>query len=83
MNGIAFDAEGDRLFVTGKLWESLYEIEVCMLLAVVNVCFVFCVFVFLCFVFCVLYFVSDFMCMAGANRGVGQSYPMAKVTCRN
>jgi glutamine cyclotransferase len=28
LNGIAFDAEGDRLFVTGKLWPFLYEIRV-------------------------------------------------------
>ncbi len=27
LNGIAYDAEGDRLFVTGKLWSNLYEIE--------------------------------------------------------
>lgn len=28
LNGIAYDAERDRLFVTGKLWPRLYEIEV-------------------------------------------------------
>ncbi|MEB3274999.1 MAG: glutaminyl-peptide cyclotransferase [Prochlorothrix sp.] len=28
LNGIAYDAEADRLFVTGKLWPRLYEIEV-------------------------------------------------------
>lgn len=28
LNGIAWDAENERLFVTGKLWPSLYEIEV-------------------------------------------------------
>ena len=28
LNGIAWDAEAERLFVTGKLWSSLYEIEV-------------------------------------------------------
>ena len=28
LNGIAWDSEGDRLFVTGKLWPRLYEIEV-------------------------------------------------------
>ena len=28
LNGIAYDAEGDRLFVTGKLWPKLFEIEV-------------------------------------------------------
>ena len=28
LNGIAWDAEGERLFVTGKLWPRLYEIEV-------------------------------------------------------
>jgi glutamine cyclotransferase len=27
LNGIAYDADGDRLFVTGKLWPSLFEIE--------------------------------------------------------
>lgn len=27
LNGIAYDAEGDRLFVTGKLWPKLFEIE--------------------------------------------------------
>ncbi len=27
LNGIAYDAEGDRLFVTGKLWPWLFEIE--------------------------------------------------------
>ncbi|MCP4643688.1 MAG: glutaminyl-peptide cyclotransferase [bacterium] len=27
LNGIAYDAVGDRLFVTGKLWPKLYEIE--------------------------------------------------------
>jgi len=26
LNGIAYDSEGDRLFVTGKLWPKLYEI---------------------------------------------------------
>jgi glutamine cyclotransferase len=26
-NGIAYDAQGDRLFVTGKLWPKLFEIE--------------------------------------------------------
>ena len=28
LNGIAFDAAGDRLFVTGKRWPSLFEIRV-------------------------------------------------------
>jgi len=28
LNGIAYDAENDRLFVTGKLWPKLFEIEV-------------------------------------------------------
>jgi len=28
LNGIAYDAQGDRLFVTGKLWPRLYEIEI-------------------------------------------------------
>lgn len=27
LNGIAYDAEKDRLFVTGKNWESLYELR--------------------------------------------------------
>lgn len=27
LNGIAYDAENDRLFVTGKLWPKLYEIR--------------------------------------------------------
>ena len=26
LNGIAYDAAGDRLFVTGKLWPKLFEI---------------------------------------------------------
>jgi glutaminyl-peptide cyclotransferase len=26
LNGIAYDATGDRLFVTGKLWPKLYQI---------------------------------------------------------
>lgn len=28
LNGIAYDSENDRLFVTGKLWPKLYEIEI-------------------------------------------------------
>jgi glutamine cyclotransferase len=28
LNGIAYDAKGDRLFVTGKQWPSVFEIEV-------------------------------------------------------
>lgn len=28
LNGIAYDASGDRLFVTGKLWPKLFEIRV-------------------------------------------------------
>ena len=28
LNGIAYDADGDRLFVTGKLWPTLFEIRV-------------------------------------------------------
>ena len=28
LNGIAYDAEHDRLFVTGKLWPDLYEIKI-------------------------------------------------------
>jgi glutaminyl-peptide cyclotransferase len=27
LNGIAYDAAGDRLFVTGKMWRNLYEIK--------------------------------------------------------
>ena len=27
LNGIAYDAQGDRLFVTGKLWPKLFEID--------------------------------------------------------
>lgn len=27
LNGIAYDAKGDRLFVTGKLWPRLFQIE--------------------------------------------------------
>jgi glutamine cyclotransferase len=27
LNGIAYDTESDRLFVTGKLWPKLFEIE--------------------------------------------------------
>lgn len=27
LNGIAYDEEGDRIFVTGKLWPTLFEIE--------------------------------------------------------
>ena len=28
LNGIAYDAKDNRLFVTGKLWPKLFEIEV-------------------------------------------------------
>jgi glutamine cyclotransferase len=28
LNGIAYDAAGDRLFVTGKLWPKLFEIQI-------------------------------------------------------
>jgi glutamine cyclotransferase len=28
LNGIAYDAQGDRLFVTGKKWPKLFEIEI-------------------------------------------------------
>lgn len=28
LNGLAYDDENDRLFVTGKLWTKLYEVEV-------------------------------------------------------
>jgi glutamine cyclotransferase len=27
LNGIAYDPESDRLFVTGKLWPKLFEIK--------------------------------------------------------
>jgi glutaminyl-peptide cyclotransferase len=27
LNGIAYDADSDRLFVTGKLWPTLFEIK--------------------------------------------------------
>ena len=27
LNGIAYDEKGDRLFVTGKNWPRLYEID--------------------------------------------------------
>jgi glutaminyl-peptide cyclotransferase len=27
LNGIAYDAKGDRLFVTGKKWPKLFEIK--------------------------------------------------------
>jgi glutamine cyclotransferase len=27
LNGIAYDAEGERFFVTGKWWPRLFEIE--------------------------------------------------------
>jgi glutaminyl-peptide cyclotransferase len=26
LNGIAYDAEGDRLFITGKNWPRIYEV---------------------------------------------------------
>ena len=28
LNGIAYDAQGDRLFVTGKLWPAVFEIRI-------------------------------------------------------
>ncbi len=28
LNGVAYDAENDRIFVTGKLWSKLYEIRI-------------------------------------------------------
>ncbi len=31
LNGIAYDADTDRLFVTGKLWPQLFEIELLLL----------------------------------------------------
>ena len=27
LNGIAYDAEGKRVFVTGKYWPHLYEVK--------------------------------------------------------
>lgn len=27
LNGIAYDVEGDRLFITGKLWSELFQVE--------------------------------------------------------
>lgn len=27
LNGIAYDAEGDRIFVTGKMWSNVFEIK--------------------------------------------------------
>jgi glutamine cyclotransferase len=27
LNGIAYDAAGDRVFVTGKWWPALFEIQ--------------------------------------------------------
>jgi glutamine cyclotransferase len=27
LNGIAYDADNDRLFITGKLWPVIYEIK--------------------------------------------------------
>lgn len=31
LNGIAYDAQGDRLFVTGKRWSQLYEIDLVLI----------------------------------------------------
>jgi glutamine cyclotransferase len=28
LNGIAYDAAADRIFITGKLWRNLYEIKI-------------------------------------------------------
>jgi glutamine cyclotransferase len=28
LNGIAYDAKGDRLFVTGKLWPKIFQIKI-------------------------------------------------------
>jgi glutamine cyclotransferase len=28
LNGIAYDPAGERLFVTGKLWPTVFEIEI-------------------------------------------------------
>jgi glutaminyl-peptide cyclotransferase len=36
MNGIAYDAANDRLFVTGKLWPRLFEIQIVPRRAVAN-----------------------------------------------
>jgi glutamine cyclotransferase len=31
LNGIAYDAEEDRLFITGKRWSQLFEIKIILL----------------------------------------------------
>ena len=28
LNGIAYDAEKDRIFVTGKLWPKIFEVQI-------------------------------------------------------
>jgi glutamine cyclotransferase len=28
LNGIAYDAENDRIFITGKKWNKLYEVKI-------------------------------------------------------
>jgi glutaminyl-peptide cyclotransferase len=28
LNGIAYDSKGDRLFVTGKNWAKVFEIDI-------------------------------------------------------
>ena len=28
MNGVAYDADGDRVFVTGKNWNALFEVKI-------------------------------------------------------
>jgi len=38
LNGIAYDASGDRLFVTGKLWPALYQITLSRRTAGKNLC---------------------------------------------
>jgi glutamine cyclotransferase len=38
LNGIAYDAAGDRLFVTGKLWPSLYQITLSPRPAAIDPC---------------------------------------------
>jgi glutaminyl-peptide cyclotransferase len=37
-NGIAYDAAGDRLFVTGKLWASVYQVKLAPKPAIPGVC---------------------------------------------
>jgi glutaminyl-peptide cyclotransferase len=38
LNGIAYDATGERLFVTGKFWPSVYQIILTRRSAVTGLC---------------------------------------------